>query len=233
MALCPPVAYPGCRSEASRRTSTERQVTITIVGSRRPSRAVSLPGGSQLVLQCSKDWSSGNASPPVPALEETLSSSAQGWVVSSPCPDFEKTCCVGVRNIFAYGCDMPRHTPSWSQCGLRLIRWCFSRLHSQCSFWLLSVYSLNDMANDVVGLMDALQLRSAHIMGSSMGGMIAQCLAIDNPTRVRSLCCTFSSTGEPHLPRASLRVLLQVLCLVPFGTLWEHTLRKQCQGCVF
>jgi pimeloyl-ACP methyl ester carboxylesterase len=62
-------------------------------------------------------------------------------------------------------------------------------------------YRLIDMAKDVVGLMDALGVASAHIVGASMGGMIAQELAIHFPTRVRSLTSIMSTTGNPKLPQ--------------------------------
>jgi pimeloyl-ACP methyl ester carboxylesterase len=59
------------------------------------------------------------------------------------------------------------------------------------------------MANDVVGLMDVLELESAHIAGMSMGGMIVQQVALQSPGRVRSLISIMSSTGEGGLPRAT------------------------------
>ena len=68
-------------------------------------------------------------------------------------------------------------------------------------------YTLRDMAADTVGLMDALGIRSAHVVGASMGGMIAQELAILYPARVRSLTSIMSSTGDPRLPRATPRAL--------------------------
>lgn len=61
-------------------------------------------------------------------------------------------------------------------------------------------YSLSDMARDLVGLMDALELKTAHIAGISMGGMIVQETAILYPDRVRSLTSIMSTTGEPDLP---------------------------------
>ena len=61
-------------------------------------------------------------------------------------------------------------------------------------------YKLRDMATDVVGLLDALNIRSAHIVGASMGGMIAQELAIVFPERVRSLTSIMSTTGNPKVP---------------------------------
>ena len=58
-------------------------------------------------------------------------------------------------------------------------------------------YLLADMAADAVAVLDALALRSAHVLGASMGGMIAQALAIEFPDRVRSLTSAMSSTGDP------------------------------------
>jgi pimeloyl-ACP methyl ester carboxylesterase len=60
-------------------------------------------------------------------------------------------------------------------------------------------YLLRDMADDVVGLMDHLGIESAHVVGASMGGMIAQTVAIRRPNRVRSLVSIMSSTGNRWL----------------------------------
>jgi pimeloyl-ACP methyl ester carboxylesterase len=57
-------------------------------------------------------------------------------------------------------------------------------------------YLLGDMAADTAGLLDNLEIDSAHVVGASMGGMIAQQLAIDHPDRVRSLCSIMSTTGN-------------------------------------
>jgi pimeloyl-ACP methyl ester carboxylesterase len=61
-------------------------------------------------------------------------------------------------------------------------------------------YTLNDMADDAVGLMDALGARRAHIVGASMGGMIAQLIAINHPDRTKSLVSIMSTTGRRDLP---------------------------------
>jgi pimeloyl-ACP methyl ester carboxylesterase len=61
-------------------------------------------------------------------------------------------------------------------------------------------YLLSDMADDTVGLLDAIGLESAHVVGASMGGMISQTLAIRHPHRMRSLTSIMSSTGNPTLP---------------------------------
>ena len=61
-------------------------------------------------------------------------------------------------------------------------------------------YTLEDMARDTVGLMDALGIGQAHVVGASMGGMIAQIVAIEHPERVRSLTSIMSTTGNRDLP---------------------------------
>ena len=61
-------------------------------------------------------------------------------------------------------------------------------------------YKLLDMAKDTIGLMDALGIKSAHLVGASMGGMIAQEIAISFPQRVRSLTSIMSTTGNPKVP---------------------------------
>lgn len=64
-------------------------------------------------------------------------------------------------------------------------------------------YTILDMANDVIELMDTLHIKQAHIAGASMGGAIAQLIAIHYPERVLSLTCMSSSTGDPNLPPSS------------------------------
>lgn len=63
-------------------------------------------------------------------------------------------------------------------------------------------YTLDDMAEDTVGLLEALGLATAHVCGASMGGMIAQTMAIRHPSRLKSLISIMSSTGNPKLPPA-------------------------------
>ena len=64
-------------------------------------------------------------------------------------------------------------------------------------------YTLSDMAGDVVGLLDFLKIDSAHIFGVSLGGMIAQVLTIEHPTRVRSLISVMSMSGEPEFGQST------------------------------
>jgi pimeloyl-ACP methyl ester carboxylesterase len=58
-------------------------------------------------------------------------------------------------------------------------------------------YSLTDMANDAIAVLDSLSVERAHVMGCSMGGMIVQRLAIDHPDRLLSITSVMSRTGEP------------------------------------
>jgi pimeloyl-ACP methyl ester carboxylesterase len=78
-------------------------------------------------------------------------------------------------------------------------------------------YTLDDMANDTVGVMDALGADRAHIVGASMGGMIAQLVAINHPDRTKSLVSIMSTTGRRDLPSGNPETL-SVLFRPPSST---------------
>ncbi len=63
----------------------------------------------------------------------------------------------------------------------------------------IAPYTLSDLAGDAAALLDALEIDRAHVLGASMGGMIAQQLAIERPERVVSLTSMMSTTGEPDV----------------------------------
>jgi pimeloyl-ACP methyl ester carboxylesterase len=87
-------------------------------------------------------------------------------------------------------------------------------------------YKLQDMAEDVVGLMDALAIPCAHIVGASMGGMIAQEIAIRHPGRTRSLTSIMSTTGDPRLPQPT-REAMALLMAPPAKSREEYLERYQ------
>jgi len=76
-------------------------------------------------------------------------------------------------------------------------------------------YSLEDMADDAIGVLDALNIDKAHICGASMGGMIVQIIAYRHPTRVLSLTSIMSTTGNPDLPQAKPEILQILFTPIP------------------
>lgn len=86
-------------------------------------------------------------------------------------------------------------------------------------------YTLADMADDGVGLLDALGIERAHIVGASMGGMIAQHVAARHSDRCLSLTTVFSTTGNPKLPPArpeAMKALITRPDSTEEGVLVEH-----------
>jgi pimeloyl-ACP methyl ester carboxylesterase len=78
-------------------------------------------------------------------------------------------------------------------------------------------YLLRDMAADTIGLMDHLGIDSAHVAGASMGGMIAQTLAIEHPERLRSLVSIMSNTGSRWTGMPSRKAMAVLLGRPPKG----------------
>ncbi|PLP57620.1 alpha/beta hydrolase [Mesorhizobium loti] len=79
-------------------------------------------------------------------------------------------------------------------------------------------YTLGDMAADVVGLLDALAIDKAHLVGRSLGGMIAQIVAAEYPERAMSLTSIMSSTGNPTLPQAAPGIMAMMMRPAPDPT---------------
>jgi len=71
-------------------------------------------------------------------------------------------------------------------------------------------YSLSDMAADTVGLMDKLGFESVHLVGASLGGMIAQTIAIEFPSRVRTLTSMMSSTGAKNVGQVDMSIFTEM-----------------------
>ncbi len=76
-------------------------------------------------------------------------------------------------------------------------------------------YTLNDMADDAVAMLDELGIQSAHISGASMGGMIAQLIALRHPHKTRSLISLMSTTSDPALPRSDPRAQEALMSKAP------------------
>lgn len=76
-------------------------------------------------------------------------------------------------------------------------------------------YTLGDIAVDAIGLLDALGIARVHVVGRSMGGMIAQILASEHADRVLSLTSIMSSTGNPALPQAAPDVMAMMMRPAP------------------
>jgi pimeloyl-ACP methyl ester carboxylesterase len=88
-------------------------------------------------------------------------------------------------------------------------------------------YTLDDMADDAVGLLDALDIDRAHVCGASMGGMIVQAMAVRHGPRLRSMVSIMSSTGNPDLPKSTPEASAALLS--PAGTTLEEVLERAVQ----
>jgi pimeloyl-ACP methyl ester carboxylesterase len=76
-------------------------------------------------------------------------------------------------------------------------------------------YTLEDMAMDTINLLDSLDIKKAHIVGASMGGMIAQLIAIQHPDRVQSLTSIMSTTGNRKLSKPKAKMTRALLKPIP------------------
>jgi len=76
-------------------------------------------------------------------------------------------------------------------------------------------YTLSDMASDAAGLLDALGIGAAHIVGASMGGMIAQTFAIEHPDKTLSLCSIMSTTGDTAVGQPTPEALAMLTAPAP------------------
>jgi pimeloyl-ACP methyl ester carboxylesterase len=73
-----------------------------------------------------------------------------------------------------------------------------------------AAYSVHDMVGDMLGLLDALGIDSAHFVGASMGGFLSQLTAVEHPTRVRSLTTMMSSTGNRAVGQADMAIFAEM-----------------------
>lgn len=84
--------------------------------------------------------------------------------------------------------------------------WVLSRMNKKVD----TPYKIKDMVKDTISLMDGLNIKKAHIVGASMGGMIGQVLTAKHKKRVLSLTSLMSTTGRAGIPKANPRVLLHL-----------------------
>jgi len=90
-------------------------------------------------------------------------------------------------------------------------------------------YTLSHMASDAVGLMSHLGVERAHVLGASMGGMIAQVMAIEHPHRVASLVSVMSMPGEPETMQSTPEAMEALISVPPSDRAGyiEHSLKYQ------
>ncbi|MFO1254870.1 MAG: alpha/beta fold hydrolase [Sphingomonadaceae bacterium] len=85
-------------------------------------------------------------------------------------------------------------------------------------------YTLSDMAADAAGLLDALGIAKAHVVGASMGGMIAQLMAVEHPDKLLSMTSIMSTTGARRLPPPKREAMNALLNRAPAGATLEQVL---------
>jgi pimeloyl-ACP methyl ester carboxylesterase len=91
-------------------------------------------------------------------------------------------------------------------------------------------YTIRDMASDAAGVLDALSISTAHVVGASMGGIIAQLMAVHYPQRVKTLTSIMSTSGARGLPQARRDVMQHIFMKRPKvggrNALLEHSVQS-------
>ena len=121
-------------------------------------------------------------------------------LIAWPDPFCEKLAAAGFRVIRFDNRDIGLST-HFDERGVPNMIWAFMK--ARMGLRVRGPYDLNDMAADTVGLLDVLKIDKAHVVGASMGGMIAQQVSAKYPARVRSLVSIMSSSGDRRLPPAT------------------------------
>jgi len=121
-------------------------------------------------------------------------------LIAWPDPFCQKLAAAGFRVIRFDNRDIGLST-HFDERGVPNMIWAFMK--ARIGLRVRGPYDLNDMAADTVGLLDALQIEKAHVVGASMGGMIAQQVSARYPARARSLVSIMSSSGDRRLPPAT------------------------------
>jgi pimeloyl-ACP methyl ester carboxylesterase len=133
---------------------------------------------------------------PVILLIMGLGMQLTGW----PDPFCEKLAAAGFRVLRFDNRDIGLST-HFDERGVPNMLWQF--IKARIGMRVRGAYDLNDMAADAVGFMDALKIQDAHVVGVSMGGMIAQQVAARHAAHIRSLVSIMSTSGDRRLPPAT------------------------------
>jgi pimeloyl-ACP methyl ester carboxylesterase len=138
----------------------------------------------------------GSADAPVIVLIMGLGMQLTGW------PDLfcQKLAAAGFRVLRFDNRDIGLST-HFDERGVPNMVWQFVK--ARIGMRVRGAYDLNDMAADTVSFLDALQIQTAHVVGASMGGMIAQQVTARHPARIRSLVSIMSTSGDRRLPPAT------------------------------
>lgn len=146
----------------------------------------------------------GPADGPVIAMVQGLSMPLNAW----PPAMIERLTAAGYRILTFDNRDIGE-SQTFDRHGVPNLAWAWFK--SQLRLPINPPYTLHDMAADVAALLARLDIRRAHILGVSMGGMIAQRMAIDHPARCASLTSIMSTTGNRRLPKARGDVIKHML----------------------
>lgn len=138
----------------------------------------------------------GSADAPVIVLIMGLGMQLTSW----PDPFCQKLAAAGFRVLRFDNRDIGLST-YFDDRGVPNMMWQFVK--ARIGMRVRGAYDLNDMAADTVSLLDALKIQTAHVVGASMGGMIAQQVAARHAARVRSLVSIMSTSGDRRLPPAT------------------------------
>ena len=138
----------------------------------------------------------GSADAPVIVLIMGLGMQLTSW----PDPFCRKIAAAGLRVLRFDNRDIGLST-HFDDRGVPNMMWQFVK--ARIGMRVRGAYDLNDMAADTVSFLDALKIQTAHVVGASMGGMIAQQIAARHPARVQSLVSIMSTSGDRRLPPAT------------------------------
>jgi pimeloyl-ACP methyl ester carboxylesterase len=141
----------------------------------------------------------GQESDPILLLLHGLSSPLSGW----PSEMIEQFVAAGFQVLLLDNRDIGK-SQKLDHFPIPNTLWIFLRF--KLGLTLKVPYQLEDMMEDVIALLDALKLPKVHVVGASMGGMIAQLMAIHHPQRVSTLTSIMSTTGNKKLPTISKHV---------------------------